>query len=94
MSDNLDRLVAIGIKLQRVAYNTGHDNKGASIDVLAYILKEFDDIKRYARNRRVQYLISEIKTWDLANDALKYAKPLAQNTRLSVRREILQARKK
>lgn len=89
MSEQLTQLIATAIKLQRVAYNAGHENQGASIDVMAYILREFASNPRQQRNRRVQTLVSEIQGWNETNDALKYAKPLAQNTRFAVRRAVL-----
>ena len=90
MTSNLKNLIALGTKLQKVAYNSGHPNSGASIDVMQYVMSEFNGNKRFSSNRKVQFLLSEILGWNASNDALKYAKPLAQNTRLAVRREILQ----
>ncbi|WPK35726.1 rIII lysis inhibitor accessory [Escherichia phage AV117] len=71
------------LELQRHAWNNGHDNYGASIDVEAEAL----EILRYFKhlNPAQATLASELE----AKDELKYAKPLASAARKAVRHFVI-----
>lgn len=71
------------LELQHNAWNNGHENYGASIDVEAEAL----EILRYFKhlNPAQATLAAELE----AKDELKYAKPLASAARKAVRHFII-----
>ncbi|ADI55530.1 hypothetical protein [Escherichia phage vB_EcoM-E33] len=71
------------LELQRNAWNNGHENYGASIDVEAEAL----EILRYFKhlNPAQATLAAELE----AKDELKFAKPLASAARKAVRHFII-----
>ena len=71
------------LELQRNAWNNGHENYGASIDVEAEAL----EILRYFKhlNPAQATLAAELE----AKDELKYAKPLASAARKAVRHFVI-----
>ncbi|EAA6275675.1 hypothetical protein DQ003_13045 [Salmonella enterica subsp. enterica] len=71
------------LELQRNAWNNGHENYGASIDVEAEAL----EILRYFKhlNPAQATLAAELE----AKDELKFAKPLASAARKAVRHFVI-----
>lgn len=71
------------LELQRHAWNNGHENYGASIDVEAEALEILHYFKHL--NPVQAALASELE----AKDELKYAKPLASAARKAVRHFVI-----
>ncbi|HHB0793423.1 TPA: hypothetical protein ACOA2N_003400 [Vibrio cholerae] len=71
------------LDLQRTAWQNGHENYGASIDVLAEALRILEGFKHL--NPAQKSLHTELTE----NDNLKYAKQLAPFARKSVRHFIV-----
>lgn len=72
-------LIKYVIQIQNKAYNNGHENMGASIDVKAVAL----DILRYFKHLNPVQKSLEIELSGL--DELKYAKPLCSAAHKAVR---------
>ncbi|QPB12387.1 rIII lysis inhibitor accessory [Providencia phage PSTCR6] len=73
------KFVQLALDLQRAAYQNGHENYGASIDVLAEALRILDGFKHLnPAQKALQIELTE-------NDNLKYAKPLCSSARKAVR---------
>lgn len=71
------------LNIQRTAWNSGHPNYGASIDVLSEALRVLSGFKHL---NPVQKLLFN----DLShNDSLKYAKPLCSGARKATRHFIV-----
>ena len=79
----MNKQLSHALKLQRNAWNHGHENYGASIDVLA----EAKDILEYFKhlNPAQTELLVELKEID----ELKYAKPLGTAARKAVRHFVI-----
>lgn len=71
------------LDIQRNSFQNGHENCGASIDVLAEALKVLEGFKHL--NPAQKSLHQEL----LENDNLKYAKHLSSNARKAVRHYIV-----
>lgn len=71
------------LKLQHNAWNNGHENYGASIDVLA----EAKDILQYFKH--LNPVQSELLTVLSETEELKYAKPLGTAARKAVRHFVI-----
>lgn len=76
---SLPKQLEHALVLQRTAYNAGHDNSGASIDIYAEAL----EVLRYFKhlNPAQAILAAELQE----KDELKYAKPLCSSARKAVR---------
>lgn len=72
-------LIKYVISIQRKAYNAGHENLGASIDVKAAVL----DILQYFKHLNPTQKALEVELLQL--DELKYAKPLCSSAHKAVR---------
>lgn len=79
-------LISKAVKVQQVAYNNGHENQGASIDVVAEIYKTCTHNK-YRGNREAGDLLMQIHNSDF-EDSLKYAKPLCFKAKSIIRSEL------
>lgn len=75
----MQELIKFVLGIQRKAYNAGHDNLGASIDVKAAVL----DILQYFKhlNPAQKALEAELSQ----DDTLKYAYPLCSSAHKAVR---------
>lgn len=70
------------------SYMKGHENQGASIDVLAEIQRLLS-VKALSKNKNAQAVLTEIAEFDnLHNEALKYAKHLSFPVRNFIKREV------
>lgn len=88
MRKELNKIVADAIKHQRISYNRGHENQGASIDVLAEIRRTLTGVG-LQRNKSAQAVLTEISEFDTVNnEALKYAKSLSFTVRGFIRNEV------
>lgn len=76
-------IVKTALDLQRKAYNAGHDNSGASIDVYAEILSVLSGFKHL---NPVQTTLRDVYQ---AQDVLKYAYPLCSAARKAVRHYVV-----
>ena len=72
MNHQLKSIVNKALTKQRVAFNEGHENSGASIDVLAVIQSTFKDSK----DPKVVGILNQISEFEAVYDALKHAKEL------------------
>ena len=79
----MQKQIAHALKLQPNAWNNGHENYGASIDVLS----EAKDILEYFKhlNPVQTELLEKLKT----NESLKYAKSLGSAARKVVRHYVI-----
>ncbi|QOI66421.1 rIII lysis inhibition accessory protein [Erwinia phage FBB1] len=75
----MQELVKFVLGIQRKAYNAGHENSGASIDVKAAVL----DILQYFKHLNPTQ--KALETELVALDELKYAKPLCSSAHKAVR---------
>lgn len=71
------------LDLQAKAYNAGHDNSGASIDVQAEVLAVLSGFKHLNPAQAVLREALQI------NDTLKYAYPLCSAARKAVRHYVV-----
>lgn len=71
------------LKLQRAAWNKGHENYGASIDVLSEAKSVLEYFKHL--NPAQTEFLSTLKEMD----ELKYAKPLSTASRKAVRHFVI-----
>lgn len=89
MRKEITAIVKEAIKQQNVSYNRGHENQGASIDVLAEIYR-LVGTRQLRGNKKAGELLTEIENFDnLNNEALKYAKQLSFPVRAYVKKEVL-----
>lgn len=72
-------IITNALDLQRKAWNAGHDNYGASIDVKSEVLTVLEGFKHLNPAQKV--LLETLKL----NDTLKYAYPLCSSARKAVR---------
>ena len=87
MRKEIISIIASAVKLQRVSYNKGHENQGASIDVLSEI-RRLLSTQSLSRNKKAQEVLTEIQAFDtLHNEAIKYAKHLSFPVRGQIKRE-------
>ena len=75
----MNKQLTRALELQRSAWNAGHENYGASIDIHAEALEV---LKGFKHLNPVQ---SELRDTLLAQDELKYAKHLGSAARKAVR---------
>lgn len=69
-----ESLVRGGVVAQRQAWNAGHENQGASIDVLAYALEVASALPK---NKKAVELVEYINQWDMEQGyGLRFAKDL------------------
>lgn len=76
-------IITNALDLQRKAWNAGHDNYGAGIDVQAEILSVLEGFKHL---NPVQKTVFETLK---AQDVLKYAYPLCSSARKAVRHYVV-----
>lgn len=76
---SLNKQLQHALELQRTAWNNGHENYGASIDVEAEAL----EILQYFKH--LNPVQTDLRAVLEAKDELKYAKPLASAARKAVR---------
>lgn len=88
MRKEITAIIDAAVKSQRVSYNRGHENQGASIDVLAEI-RRLLSAPFLSRNKKAQEVLTEIQAFDtINNEAIKYAKHLSYQTRTLIQREV------
>ncbi|QHJ78824.1 MAG: hypothetical protein [Caudoviricetes sp.] len=88
MRKQLVSLVSDALVHQSISYNRGHENQGASIDVLSEV-KRILSASGLSRNKNAQSVLTEIVDFDTTNnEALKYAKALSFTTRGFIKNEI------
>ena len=75
----MQELIKYALGIQRKAYNAGHDNQGASIDVQAAVL----DILQYFKHLNPVQKALEVELSTV--DELKYAYPLCASAHKAVR---------
>lgn len=68
MQKFISNLVKNAVAKQQKAYNNGHDNQGASIDVLAvaHHFAKFESAN--SKNRKADALAAHIDVWNTQND--------------------------
>lgn len=76
-------IITSALELQRKAWNAGHDNYGASIDVQAEILSV---LKGFKHLNPVQTTLRDTLS---AQDVLKFAYPLCSAARKAVRHYVV-----
>lgn len=76
-------IIQTALELQRKAYNAGHDNSGASIDVSAEILSVLSGFKH------LNPVQANLRDTLSAQDVLKYAYPLCSAARKAVRHYVV-----
>lgn len=88
MRKEISAIIKSAVAQQLVSYNKGHENQGASIDVLSEIQRLLS-VKSLSRNKKAQALLTEITEFDTVNnEALKYAKHLSFPVRSFIKREV------
>ena len=85
-SAKLAKLISDAVEMQYSEFKLARtQNEGASIDVMQYILQEFET----STAPTIRALIHEIKQFDEQMNALKYAKQLSPQTRFAIRAAVL-----
>lgn len=88
MRKEITAIIKSAITQQLVSYNKGHENQGASIDVLSEIQRLLG-VKSLQRNKVAQSVLTDITDFDTVNnEALKYAKHLSFPVRSFIKREV------
>ncbi|AIA64838.1 lysis inhibition; accessory protein [Cronobacter phage S13] len=88
MRKEITAIIKSATSQQFGSYLKGHENQGASIDVLSEIQRLLS-VKAMSRNKNAQAVLTEIADFDnLHNEALKYAKHLSFPVRNFIKREV------
>ncbi|WNL62974.1 hypothetical protein [Citrobacter phage Ci1] len=88
MRKEIQGIIKRALTQQAGAYNRGHENSGASIDVLAEI-RRLLSVQSLSRNKKAQEVLTEIAAFDtLNNEAIKFAKHLSYQTRLVIKQDL------